>query len=256
MSDRHTPAHKVLVTGGSRGIGAAVVEAFAARGHPVVSVARSAEALDDQAGARPGGGHVQPERCDVTDEAAVAAVFDRHPDVEVLVNNAGTAMSAPLRRTSLEDWDRMLRVNATSAFLCTRAALDGMRERGRGRIVMVASSAGLEGAPYVAAYTASKHAMVGLCRAVASEVAGTGVTVNAVCPSFVDTDMTRRTVQRISDATGRSTEHARESLLEQAPSGRLLSPEEVAAAVLFLASDEAAAINGQTLPLGTTEVER
>jgi len=167
----------------------------------------------------------------------------------VLVNNAGISSSAPLARTTLDDWRSQLDVNATGAFLCTRAVLPGMLERGSGRVVTIASTAGRAGARYTAAYTASKHAAVGLMRAVAAEVAGTGVTANAVCPAFVRTDMTARSVERIVARTGRSEADAEAALAESAPLGRLLEPEEVAFAVAFLAAPEAGAINGQTLIL-------
>ena len=219
----------VVVTGGTRGIGRAVVDRFAAAGDQVVALGRDA--------------------CDVTDEAAVAAMFERIGDVDVLVNNAGVSSSAPLARTSLDDWRAQMDVNATGAFLCTRAVLPGMRERGSGRIVTVASTAGRAGARYTAAYTASKHAAVGLMRAVAAEVAGTGITANAVCPAFVRTDMTRSSVERIVASTGRDEAAAEAALAEAAPLGRLLEPEEVAFAVAFLAAEEAGAINGQTLIL-------
>ena len=217
----------VVVTGGTRGIGRAVVERFAS--DQVIALG-SAD-------------------CDVTDEAAVAATFERIGPVDVLVNNAGISSSAPLARTSLDDWRSQMDVNATGAFLCSRAVLPGMLERGSGRIVTVASTAGRAGARYTAAYTASKHAAVGLMRAVAAEVAGTGVTANAVCPAFVRTDMTARSVERIVARTGRSEADAEAALAEAAPLGRLLEPEEVAFAVAFLAAPEAGAINGQTLIL-------
>jgi NAD(P)-dependent dehydrogenase (short-subunit alcohol dehydrogenase family) len=220
----------VVVTGGTRGIGRAVVARFAA--DQVIALGR--------------------KECDVTDEAAVAAMFEqieRDQPVDVLVNNAGVSSSAPLARTSLDDWRAQMDVNATGAFLCTRAVLPSMLERGSGRIVTVASTAGRAGARYTAAYTASKHAAVGLMRAVAAEVAGTGVTANAVCPAFVRTDMTRRSVERIVASTGRDEAAAEAALAEMAPLGRLLEPEEVAFAVAFLAAEEAGAINGQTLIL-------
>ena len=217
----------VVVTGGTRGIGRAVVERFA--GDRVIALG-SAD-------------------CDVTDEAAVAATFERIGPVDVLVNNAGISSSAPLARTTLDDWRSQMDVNATGAFLCTRAVLPGMLERGTGRVVTVASTAGRAGARFTAAYTASKHAAVGLMRAVAAEVAGTGVTANAVCPAFVRTDMTARSVERIVARTGRSEADAEAALAEAAPLGRLLEPEEVAFAVAFLAAPEAGAINGQTLIL-------
>jgi NAD(P)-dependent dehydrogenase (short-subunit alcohol dehydrogenase family) len=229
----------VIVTGGAKGIGRVATERFGALGDRVVAVGRDAEALAQV------GGRV----CDVTDEDAVRALFADAGPVDVLVNNAGTAESAPLARTTLASWRAQLEVNATGAFLCTRAALPGMLERGRGRIVTVASTAGLVGARYTAAYTASKHAAVGLMRAVAAEVAGTGVTANAVCPTFVDTAMTQRSAARIAAATGRSEDEARAALAGAAPLGRLVTPAEVADAIAWLASDAAAAINGQTLVL-------
>jgi NAD(P)-dependent dehydrogenase (short-subunit alcohol dehydrogenase family) len=230
----------VVVTGGGRGIGRAVVERFAAAGERVVAVGRDPDALADAPVA---------ELCDVTDEEAVAELFGRLGRVDVLVNNAGVSTSAPLERTTLADWDAQLEVNATGAFLCTRAVVGGMLERGSGRIVTVASTAGRAGYRYTAGYTASKHAAVGLMRAVAAELAGTGVTANAVCPAFVRTDMTRRSVERIAAATGRSAEEGEAALARASPLGRLLEPEEVAFAVSFLAAPEAGAINGQTLIL-------
>jgi NAD(P)-dependent dehydrogenase (short-subunit alcohol dehydrogenase family) len=226
----------VVVTGGTRGIGRAVAERFAASGDRVHALGRA--------------------DCDVTDEAAVADVFERIGPVDVLVNNAGVSASADVARTTLDDWRTQIDVNATGAFLCTRAVLAGMRERDGGRIVTVASTAGVAGAKYTAAYSASKHAAVGLMRAVAAEVAGTGVTVNAVCPGFVRTDMTAASVQRIVATTGRSDAEAEAALATTAPLGRLLEPEEVAFAVAFLAAPEAGAVNGQTLVLDGGGVQR
>jgi NAD(P)-dependent dehydrogenase (short-subunit alcohol dehydrogenase family) len=232
----------VVVTGGSRGIGRAVVERFAAAGDHVVAVGRDLDALQATPAAA-------VEACDVSDETAVGEAFARIGRVDVVVNNAGVSTSAPLARTTLDDWQAQLDVNATGAFLCTRAALPGMLERGTGRVVTVASTAGRAGSRYTAAYTASKHAAVGLMRAVAAEVAGTGVTANAVCPTFVRTDMTRRSVERIAAATGRPEAEAEAALADAAPLGRLLEPGEVAFAVSFLAAPDAGAINGQTLLL-------
>jgi NAD(P)-dependent dehydrogenase (short-subunit alcohol dehydrogenase family) len=219
----------VVVTGGTKGIGKAVADRFSAAGDRVEAVGRDV--------------------LDVTDEEMVAAYFERTGPVDVLVNNAGVAWSAPLARTTLEDWRAHLDVNATGTFLCTRAVIGGMIERGNGRIVTVASVAGLTGARYTAAYAASKHAAIGLMRAAAAEVAGTGVTANAVCPTWVRTDMTTRTVANIVEKTGRPAEEAEASLVMMSPLGRLLEPEEVAHAVEFLASPDAGAINGQTLIL-------
>jgi NAD(P)-dependent dehydrogenase (short-subunit alcohol dehydrogenase family) len=217
----------VVVTAGAKGIGRAIAERFAG----------------DQVHAP---GH---DGLDVTDEGQVTAFFERLDRVDVLVNNAGVASGAPLARTTLDDWRAHFDVNATGAFLCTRAVIGGMIERGDGRIVTVASVAGLTGAPYTAAYAASKHAAIGLMRATAAEVAGTGVTANAVCPGYVDTDMTRRTIANVVEKTGRTAEEAEAALEAMTPLGRLLEPDEVAAAVVFLASPEAAAINGQALVL-------
>jgi len=217
----------VVVTGGAKGIGKAIAERFSG---------------DDVHAP----GH---DELDVTDEAQVTSYFERLGRVDVLVNNAGVAVGAPLARTTLEDWRAHLDVNATGAFLCTRAVLNGMIERGDGRIVTVASVAGLVGARYTAAYSASKHAAVGLMRAAAAEVAGTGVTANAVCPAYVDTAMTERTVDNIVARTDRTPEEARAEIEKLTPLGRLLEPDEVAAAVVFLASPEAASINGQAIVL-------
>jgi NAD(P)-dependent dehydrogenase (short-subunit alcohol dehydrogenase family) len=219
----------VVVTGGTRGIGAAIAARFQTVGDKVHAPGRA--------------------ECDVTDEAAVARYFAALGPVDVLVNNAGISAGAPLAKTSLEQWRTQLDVNATGAFLCTRAVLPGMRERGSGRIVTVASTASHVGYRYTAGYTASKHAAVGLMRATAAEVAGTGVTANAVCPAFVRTDMTAASVARIQEKTGRDEADAEAALAAASPLGRLLEPGEVAFAVAFFAAPEAAAINGQTLVL-------
>jgi NAD(P)-dependent dehydrogenase (short-subunit alcohol dehydrogenase family) len=232
----------VVVTGGGKGIGRAVVARFAAAGDRVVAVGRDRAALEESDAAA-------AEVCDVTDEASVEALFNRIGRVDVLVNNAGAATSAPVTRTTLADWRSLLDVNATGSFLCTRAVIPGMTERGDGRIVTVASTAGRAGSRYTSAYTASKHAAVGLMRAVAAELVGTGVTANAVCPAYVRTEMTQRSVARITEVTGRDEEEAEAAIAAASPLGRLLEPAEVAFAVAFLAAPEAGAINGQTLVL-------
>jgi NAD(P)-dependent dehydrogenase (short-subunit alcohol dehydrogenase family) len=240
------PDRLVLVTGGGRGIGRAVATAFAAAGSRVVVCGRTEAGLREVAADREA---IEARVCDVTDEAAVQALFAEYPEVDVLVNNAGIASSAPLAKHSLADWQELMAVNATGPFLCTRAALPGMRQRDHGRLVTVASTAGCIGYRYTAGYAASKHAAVGLMRAVAAECAGTGVTANAVCPGFVRTEMTERSIANIVAQTGRTEEEARAELVRTSPLGRLVEPEEVARAVLFLASEEAGAVNGQTLIL-------
>jgi NAD(P)-dependent dehydrogenase (short-subunit alcohol dehydrogenase family) len=215
---------KVVITGGKRGIGTSITAHFEALGYDVTPLS-SAD-------------------LDVTDEAAVTSVLGELA-VDVLVNNAGVSSSAPLKRAALADWERQLAVNATGAFLCTRAVLEGMRERGFGRIVTVASAASHHGSRYTSGYTASKHAVLGLMRAVAAEVAGTGVTANSVCPAYVRSDMTDATIANIEARTGRTD--GEEALAKMAALGRLIEPEEVAFAVAFFAAREAGAINGQSL---------
>jgi NAD(P)-dependent dehydrogenase (short-subunit alcohol dehydrogenase family) len=225
----------VVVTGGGGGIGRAVVERFRGLRADVVAVGRGESPVD--------------EVCDVTNEHEVESLFSRLGEIGVLVNSVGVADSDPVHRTTLAQWQRHLDVNATGAFLCTRAVLPGMVARDRGRIVTIASTAGLVGSRYTSAYTASKHAAIGLMRSVAAEVAGTGVTANAVCPGYVRTPMTDRTIRRIVERTGRSAEEATSALTGTAPLGRLLEPDEVAAAVVYIASDEAAGLNGQAVVL-------
>lgn len=235
-----------VVTGGSRGIGRAVAVRMAADGYEVVATGRDREALAETVEAS--GGSVKAEILDVTDAGAVAEFFEGRT-VDVLVNNAGVAPSAPFERTSLEEWEMTMRVNATGVFLCTRSVVGGMRDRNRGRIVTVASVASHVGARYIAAYAASKHAVLGLMRAVAAEVAGTEVTANSVCPAYVDTPMTDASVERIGQKTGIDPESARNRLAGSVPLGRLLAPEEVAHVVAFLAHPDSGAINGQSIVL-------
>jgi NAD(P)-dependent dehydrogenase (short-subunit alcohol dehydrogenase family) len=234
-----------LVTGASQGIGAACAHALSTAGHSVALAARNEVALHEVAGALPGPALVVPT--DVLDPAAVDAAFARVEEewgpVQVLVVNAGAAMSAPLVRTSDEDWQRILDLNLTAPFRCLRRALPAMTEAGLGRVVVVASIAGKVGSPRIAAYTASKHGVLGLVRAAAAEVAKTGVTVNAVCPGYVDTPMTDESVANISAGTGRSPDDARAILAGMQPIGRLVTVEEVAAAVMMCVDN--AAVNGQ-----------
>lgn len=230
-----------VVTGGAKGIGLSCSRMLAEAGFRVVALGRDADAL-----AASGFEHAV---CDVADEAAVEDCFGRIGPVSVLVNNAGVAMSAPVHRTSLDDWNRVMAINATAPFLCTRAVLPGMRQLGWGRVVTVASTTSHAGAPYVAAYAASKHAVLGLMRVVAAEVAGTGITANSVCPTYVRSEMTDRTIANITARTGRSAGEAEGELTKLGSLGRLVEPDEVAATVMYLCSDGAAAVNGQSIIL-------
>lgn len=243
-----------VITGGGRGIGAAIARELAADRAALVVAARSPEQVEETAEAiRRAGGRAHATTCDVTDAeqvAALAAFAAEHlGHVDILVNNAGTAASAPLRSVTPEEWNRILGVNATGPYLCTRAFLEGMLERRWGRVVNVASIAGLTGAAYISAYTASKHAVIGFTRSVAAEVAAKGVTVNAVCPGYVNTPMTDASVAHIAAKTGMSREEAREELKRMSPQNRLFSPEEVAYAVRFLCDPRALGINGQAIVL-------
>lgn len=239
------PPRRAVVTGGNKGIGRAVVAALSARGHSVVAMGRDNASLADTAAGVDG--EVVPITCDVTDPASVASAFAAAGDVDILVNNAGVADSAPIQRIDLESWERMHRVNATGPLLCIQQVLEGMRSRDWGRIVTVASVASHQGAPYIAAYTASKHAVLGLMRSLAAELAGTGVTANSVCPGYVRTPMTARTIANIMAKTGRSEEGALQALVGPTRLGRLIEPDEVATAVASLVSDAAGAINGQSI---------
>jgi NAD(P)-dependent dehydrogenase (short-subunit alcohol dehydrogenase family) len=236
-----------LVTGASKGIGAACARALSDKGHRVALVSRDAAALRSVADALPGDSLVVP--ADMLDPAAIDAAFTRVEEewgpVEILVVNAGASMSAPLVKTSDEDWQRMLDLNLTAPFRCLRRALPAMTSSGFGRVVVVASVAGKVGSARIAAYTASKHGVLGLVRTAAAEVARTGVTVNAVCPGYVDTPMTDQSVAAISAGTGRSEADARQILENMQPIGRLVTVQEVASAMMLCVDN--AAVNGQAI---------
>ncbi len=234
-----------LVTGASRGIGAAVASALSAEGHRVALLGRNGAALDEVGAGLPGPSLTVP--ADVTDAGAVEAAFSRVErdwgPVEVLVCSAGAGIAAPIADTSDSDWARMLELNLTAPFRLMRRALPSMTERGWGRIVVIASVVAKRGEPQVAAYTASKHGVLGLVRAAAAELARTGVTVNAVCPGYVDTPMTEATIEAIASRSGRSHDDARAALARRQPIGRLIEPSEVAEAVRFCVAN--AAVTGQ-----------
>jgi 3-hydroxybutyrate dehydrogenase len=236
-----------LITGGGRGIGRAIALSFARAGARVAVAARTAEQVKQVANEI--GRDAIALVCDVSDPESVTRMFtemrEQFGHADILVNNAGIAESATLVNTTDELWHRLLSVNLSGTFYCTRAALPAMLKNGWGRVINVASIAGKTGAPYIAAYSASKHGVMGLTRSIALEVGTTGITVNAICPGYVDTEMVSRGVEQITTKTGRTAEEALDSLRKMSPQNRLVTPEEVAAVALLLASDEGRGINGQ-----------
>jgi NAD(P)-dependent dehydrogenase (short-subunit alcohol dehydrogenase family) len=244
-----------LVTGGGRGIGRAVAAALAGAGARVTVLGRGEAALAEAVAA---GDAVGFAVADVTDADAVRRAVEeagaQRGPVSILVANAGQAASAPFLRTSPEVFQTQFSVNLMGVVHAVQAALPGMRERGEGRIVAVASTAGLKGYPYVSAYCTAKHAVVGLVRALALETARDGVTVNAVCPGFTDTDLVADSLERIRAKTGRSREEALEELVRHNPQGRLVAPEEVADAVVWLCGPGARSVTGQAIAVAGGEV--
>ena len=240
---------RVLVTGASRGIGRATALAFADAGAIVAASARPSADLDSLATELGERGFTTP--CDVTDPAQIAqlgaTVRERIGGLDVLVNNAGAAGSHKFVNHPDELWQRLLNVNLTSVFLVSREFAGGMAEQGWGRIVNVASTAGKIGMRYMAAYTASKHGVIGLTRALATELVNVGVTVNAVCPGYVDTPMTDSTIDNIVARPGRNVNEARAVLEATSPQRRLIESDEVAALIVYLAGDSARGITGQAI---------
>jgi NAD(P)-dependent dehydrogenase (short-subunit alcohol dehydrogenase family) len=243
-----------LITGGGRGIGRAIAIAFAREGAQIAIASRTLEQVKQVA--------EELERdyqtkaialvCDVSDTGSVTQMFSRlresfDRDADILVNNAGVAESATLANTTDELWHRHLNINLSGTFYCTRAALPSMLKNGWGRVINIASIAGKTGAPYISAYAASKHGVMGLTRSLALEVGASGVTVNAICPGYVETEMVSRGIERITTRTGRSAEEALDTLKKMSPQNRLVSTEEVASLALLLASDDGRGINGQGL---------
>ena len=241
-----------LVTGGGRGIGAEIARSLAREGAAVAISARTeSEVLKVVEEIVAAGGRAQPFIADLAqaDQAAglVGRVQAAMGPIDFLINNAGIAGSAPVVKQTLDEWNRIFAINVTATFLCTQAALPKMIERGSGRVVNIASVAARFGARYIGAYAASKHAVLGFTRCVAAEVAAFGITANAVCPGFVDTEMVSSSVSRIVEKTGLPAEQVLDTIKSQSPQKRLLTTSEVAAMVSLLCSEEGRGINGQAL---------
>jgi len=249
-----------FVTGASRGIGASIAFELARLGANLSLIGRDEDALASQVTAISAAHDVKVQSLvlDVTNADQITKSVEtaeaQTGPIDILVNNAGAATSAPFTRTSLDQWQALLDVNLTGPFLLTQAVLPGMMERNFGRVINVASTAGLKGYGYVAPYCAAKHGIIGMTRSLAIEIATSGVTINAVCPGFTETDIAARTIDTMVEKTGRSAEEAYKQLASLNPQGRLVQPEEVAQSVGWLALETSSSINGQAIAVAGGEV--
>ena len=245
LADKH-----IIVTGGGTGVGAATAHAFAKKGYEVTILGRTEASLAAQ--------NLPYQLCDVTDQSAVQLAFERAQSrsgrVSVVIANAGAAESVPFNKMTPELLNQMLAVNLGGVVNCWQAGLSGMKSAGWGRLIAIASTAGLKGYPYVSAYCAAKHGVVGLTRALAVELGSSGITANAICPGFVETPLLQRSIDNIVEKTGMNPEKAAKSLRSGNPQGRFIQPDEVAATALWLASDAAASINGHALSVSGGEI--
>lgn len=251
MSTLNLAGKRVLITGGGSGVGANMALAFAQAGAEVIIAGRRLAALEQVAAQHRA---IRGIAADVTDEASVQTLFMQAGVVDIVIANAGSAESAAFTKTSLATWQNMLAVNLTGVFLTLREGLKQMQARPWGRLIVVASTAGLKGYAYVAPYAAAKHGAIGLVRSLALEVATKNITVNALCPSFLDTEMTERSIENIMQKTGRSREQALAALVSTNPQQRLIQAAEVSNAALWLCSAGSEGINGQALAIAGGEV--
>lgn len=259
-SERYLEGKHAVVTGASRGIGAAIASALAQRGARLTLMSRSVARLEHRAASlrTDFGATVMVTECDVTDEMSLRAAFTAsvvaYGPPQVLVNNAGAAESAPFTKMTRDTWDRMIAVNLTSTYACTAQVLPAMLQAKSGRIVNVASTAGLRGYKTMTAYCAAKHGVVGLTRALALETAKHGITVNAVCPGYTDTDLTDASVANLASVFKTTLDEARAMLVRTIPRGSLITPDEVASAVAWLCAPGSAAVTGIALPIAGGEI--